>query len=267
MKKPISLRVALFVAVAISANLASAQTTVAPTPDAASGPKGPSRVDLGLSFAQIVNASTFSTTGTVREFAEDGTFSANYKVKGAPGGMIDLQYNLKETVGIRVGFQSSGRKSNADFTGSVPHPFFFNRPRSVQGSASGLRFTEQAITVAAVLRKTGKWGYAVDAGPAFFNLNATLADSIRYAHSFPYDTASFAGANSSRKKSSFVGISAGVSLSRALGPSFDAVAGVRYSGGTGSVTAAGKSVDVKAGGVQAQIGLRLVLMRKKAPTS
>lgn len=253
-------------ALAVALCLASAAVAQPqpPAPADPPRPKGPARLDFGLAFSQIVSTSSFSSTQTIREYAEDGTFGASYEVKGAPGAAFDLQYHFTEKFGLRASFQASSRKSDGEFTASLPHPFFFSRPRSAAGTVTGLGFQEKAYALTAVFQRTGDWGVSFEAGPAFFSVNATLADSMRTAQVYPYDTVAFEGVVSSKKKVSPVGFAAGLSLSRRLGPSVDAVVGANFTTGSGMVSIGGRDVSVKAGGLQARAGLRIVVARKKA---
>ncbi len=227
--------------------------------------KGESRLEIGLAFAQTLSTSSFNASQTVRDYAEDGTFNSAYRVGKASGGGFDLQYNLGRTFGLRVGAQTFSRKSTADFTAQIPHPFFFGRPRTVSGRESGLGFSEAAYSLTAVYRAgSGKWKLNLEGGPAFFSVNATVAEKVNYADVYPYDTASYSGIASTRKKISPLGFAVGLEVGRELAPSVLVVAQGRFSQASGNLDLNGQTVKVKAGGAQVRVGLRFVLARHRA---
>lgn len=230
-------------------------------------PKGGSRVEVGLAFAQTLGSTTFGATQTIKDYAEDGTLKSSYKVGNAPGGAFDLQYNLKSKFGVRIGFQTFSRKSTGTFEAQVPHPFFFSRLRRVTGTQADMGFSESAFSLTAVYRGgSGKWKVNVEAGPAFFNVNATIADRVTLGETYPYDTVQFGGVTSSKKKVSPIGFAVGLEVVREVSKSVAVVVQGRFSQGSGDLDVNGQKISVKAGGAQVRIGLRLVLARKKAGT-
>ena len=227
-------------------------------------PQGDSRIEVGLAFAQTLGSTTFSGTQTIKDYAEDGTLNSSYEVGKAPGGAFDLQYNLGRSFGVRLGAQTASRKSTGTFNAQVPHPFFFNRLRSVTGTQADMGFSESAFSLTAVYRGgSGKWKVNVEGGPALFNVNATVADRIQLGETYPYDTVQFSGVTSSKKKVSPIGFAVGLEVGRELSKSVAVVVQGRFSQGSGDLDVNGQKMSVKAGGAQARIGLRIVLARKR----
>jgi hypothetical protein len=227
-------------------------------------PVGESRFEAGLAFAETLGSSTFSGTQTVRDYAEDGSLKSSYKVAKAPGAGFDLQYNLGTTFGIRLGAQTFSRKSTGTFDAQIPHPFFFARPRSVSGTQSGLGFTETAFSLTAVYRGgSGKWKVNVEGGPAYFNVEATVADKMNFSDVYPYDTVTFSGVSSSKRKVSPIGFAVGLEIGRELSSAVVLVVQGRFTQASGDIDINGQKMNVKAGGAQARIGLRLILARKR----
>lgn len=227
-------------------------------------PQGESRIEIGLAFAQSLGSQTFSGTRTIRDYAEDGSLRSSYDVGKAPGGGFDIQYNVSSKFGVRLGGQTFSRKSTGTFEASVPHPFFFSRPRTVTGTVEKLGFSESAFSLTAVYRGgSGKWKFNLEGGPAYFNVNATLAERITLGEVYPYDTVTFGGITSTKKKVSPVGFAVGLEVGRELTPAVSVVAQGRFSQGSGDIDLGGQSLNIKAGGAQARIGLRIILARKR----
>lgn len=227
-------------------------------------PQGKSRIELGLAFGQTVGTTTFSASQIVREYAEDGSLNSSYKVGSAPGGGFDLQYNLGERFGVRLGAQTFSRKSTGTFTGQAPNPFFFNRPRSFSGTQADLGFNEAALSLTGVYRGgSGKWSFNLEGGPALFSVDATVAEKATYAEGYPYDTATFNGISSVKKKVNPFGIAVGLEVGRQIANSVSVVVQGRFTQGSGNLDLNGQKIAVKAGGAQARVGLRFVLVRKR----
>ncbi len=226
--------------------------------------QGESRIELGLAFAQSLGSQTFSGTRTIRDYAEDGSLRSSYEVGKSPGGGFDIQYNLSEKLGIRLGAQTFSRKSTGTFEASVPHPFFFARPRTVTGTVESLGFSESAVSLTAVYRGgSGKWKLNLEGGPAYFNVNATLAERVTLGEVYPYDTVTFGGISSTKKKVSPIGFAVGLEIGRELTNAVSVVAQGRFTQGSGDIDLNGQTLNIKAGGAQARIGLRLILARKR----
>lgn len=245
-------------------SLAAAQDRQPVSGITGTAPKGDSRIEFGLAFAQTLGSTTFSGTQTIKDYAEDGTLKSSYDVGGAPGAAFDLQYNLKSRFGVRLGFQTASRKSTGTFDASVPHPFFFSRLRTVSGTQADMGFSEQAFSLTAVYRGgSGKWKLNVEGGPAYFNVNATVADRITLGETYPYDTVQFGGVTSSKKKVSPFGFAVGVEIGREVSNSVAVVVQGRFSQGTGDLDVNGQKMSVKAGGGQVRAGVRLTVARRK----
>ncbi len=228
-------------------------------------PRGKSRIEVGLAFAQTIGTSTFSSSQTIREYAEDGTLNGSYEVGGAPGGAFDLQYNLSEKFGVRVGAEVFSRKSTGTFDAKVPHPFFFSRPRSISGTQADLDFQEAAFSLTGVLRgRSGKWNLNLEGGPAYFSVEATVAEKLSYSDVYPYDTLAFGGIVSTTKKVNPFGFAVGLEIGREITSAVSVVVQGRFTQGSGDIDVNGAKIKIKAGGARARIGFRIVLARKKA---
>ena len=229
--------------------------------------KGPSRIEAGLDFAETLGTSTFNSNQTIREFAEDGTLTGAYKVGQSPGFGFHIQYNLGKTFGVRLGGQTFSRKSTGTFDAKIPHPFFLAKPRSAQATVSALGFNEAAVSLTGVYRGgAGKWKFNLEGGPAYFSVDATVAEKWEYGQVYPYDTVTLSGVARTKQQVSPFGFAAGIEFGRELSPAVSVVAQGRYTGGSGDLTVNGQKINIKAGGAQARIGLRIVLARSKAKT-
>lgn len=248
-----------------AASLAGAQDRQPVSNLTGQAPLGESRIEVGLAFAQTLGTVSFDSSQTFKEYLEDATFKSSYKVGKAPGAGFDLQYNFTRKFGIRAGAQTFSRKSDGTFDAQIPHPFFFSKPRSVSGAQSGLGFSETAFSLTGVIRGgSGKWKVNLEGGPAMFSVNATLAEKVTYGDVYPYDSVTFSGISSVKKKVSPFGFAVGIELGRELSKAVSVVAQGRFTSASGNLDLNGQTIKIKAGGAQARVGLRLVLARKRA---
>jgi opacity protein-like surface antigen len=248
-----------------SASLAQAQDKQPVSSVTGKPPQGDSRFEVGIAAAGSFSESSFGGAQTVKDYVENGTFTSSYSVGKAPGVAFDLQYNFTKKFGVRAGVQTFTRKTSGVFDAQVPHPFFFGTLRHVTGSQGDMDFKETALALTGVYRGgSGKWILNAEAGPAFFNVDATLADHLTLNEVYPYDTLSFNGVTTVKKSVSPFGFAVGLEFGRELTDAISIVAQGRFSQGTKDVPLNGQNLSIKAGGGSARIGLRFVAGRKKA---
>lgn len=142
----------------------------------------------------------------------------------------------------------------------MPHPLHAHQPRSISGAAPGLNREEALAAIELSWRL--KLGRITDlmlfAGPAYFSTYQDMVTAPLYAESYPFDTAGFAGASTTRVHRDGLGVTAGVDLSFMLSPHLGLGAMGRYSHGTATFSAAaGSSTSVTLGGAQGTVGLRI----------
>ena len=94
-------------------------------------------------------------------------------------------------------------------------------------------------------------------------MNATVAEKVSYGQVYPYDTATFDGIVSSKRKASPLGFALGLEVGRTVTRSMSVIAQGRFTRGSGDLDVSGQKINVKAGGAQARVGLRFVLARKR----
>ena len=228
-------------------------------------PGSPPRAAFPRSFISVngvyqATSNDFRDGANFQANAETGRFDADYTVKAGPA----LDFAAGATVGglLAVGVSVS-RLSLATPThlnGSIPHPFFFDRARSVAGDAGGLKREELAVHVQArlVIPLGRRMQVMTFGGPSFFHVKQDIVTDFSYADDYPYDEASFKTATTNTRQGSKLGFNGGGDVafffSRQVGVGFTA----QFSGATVPLkSAGGGNANVKAGGVQAGGGLRL----------
>ena len=166
---------------------------------------------------------------------------------------------LASQVWVGVQYAGANAKSNASITAVVPHPINFNAPRTVQGSINAVSHDEQNVHVDLMYALPV---HAVDvkvmAGPTFVSLKQTFVSGVAVNETYPFDTATFASATTTKVSKSAVGFNAGADISRPLSSRVGVGAIVRYS--RADVKFDGDAIGhqtVKAGGVEVGAGIRV----------
>lgn len=200
-----------------------------------------------------------------QEFVEEGTIDARFEPGMAIGFDGSAGVRIWRNLGIGAGITTYAppRASGGRVTARLPHPFDFGQHREVTGDA-GLERKETAIHGSLLyFAPIGSRVLAViGAGPTFFQAEQSFVRDVRYTHEYPYDTATFQGADIDHESASGVGFNASLDVSWRFSRSFGAGAVVRYTQaslpftpGTGETA---RNLTVNLGGLQAGAGLRLL---------
>ena len=219
-----------------------------------------SRAFLVVNGGYQLTANDFADGAVKRANAEDGRFDTTYAVTRGPafdaagGGM------LWRRLGVGVGVSRFAISTPASLDATIPHPFFFNRPRAVRGDAGGLKREELAIHVQArgVFPLGRRFQVMLFGGPSFFQVKQGVVTDFTFTDSYPYDDATFRAATTTTAKVSKMGFNAGGDLAFFFTRQLGVGATVQFAGTTVDLPAAGgASRQVKAGGGNAGAGLRL----------
>lgn len=220
----------------------------------------PSRVFVVVNGGYQITTNDFADGAVKRENAEDGRFDTTYVVKGGPAFDVAGGGILWRRLGVGVGVSRFSVSTPSSLKATIPHPFFFNRARSVSGDVAGLKREELAVHVQArgIFPVGTRFQMMVFGGPSFFQVKQSVITDYTYDESYPYDAATFRSATTTRASASKIGFNTGgdvaVFFTRQLGVG----AIVQFAGTSVDLPGAlGATKDVKTGGGQAGVGLRL----------
>ena len=215
---------------------------------------------VGFNGAAQATATTFTDNVGFIEFHEDADFNADYAVDA--GAVFDggAGVRLANGIGFGVAVSRFERLDPVSLNARIPHPFFFDRPRSLTGSEPDLTRLETAVHVEV------RWfqsvsdtvELAVFGGPTLFNVRQDLVTAIGYDHVYPYDEASLASATTTAASASTIGFHAGADVGFYFSETVGLGALVRYSGGSVDLPGEGGGmVPIDTGGFHIGGGLRL----------
>ena len=247
-------------AIALLACAMAAPAAAQVTRPAPRRPQPTERVFISVDGIYQAGTEDFDDAASFSLNAETATFATAYDVKPGPAFSVAGSGLITRRFAVGVGVTRFQRDTPAALTASLPHPFFFNRPRSLSGDVVDLNREELAVHVQAraVFPSPGRLQAMVFGGPSFFTVKQDVLTELGYTEAYPYDTVTLAPGQItevSKSKTGFnVGVDLGFFFTRQLG-----VGGtLQYAGVTMELeSAGGDDIDVKVGGIQVGGGLRL----------
>ena len=243
----------------IVAGVSALATAVGVIPASAQSANWTNRARVSINAGGQFGGESFTTTATKPVYVENAVFTTTYA--GPTGPMFDggVAARLKGNFGVGVAVSWFKGKDEGAVTGTVPHPFLFNTPRPINGTASGLERNELATHIQAVyVIPRGKLDVAIAGGPSWFSVKQDLVTDVIYAETYPYDVATFTSATTNRVTKSAVGYNVGVDVGVRFSATFGVGGLVRFTRAPTDLSAAnGVAVRVDAGGVQVGGGFRV----------
>jgi hypothetical protein len=217
------------------------------------------RARISINAGTQPSSTTFTSTTSSLVYLEPSSINTTYTAPSGPlfdGGLI---VRLKGNFGVGFALASYAKSSDASVAGSIPHPFFFNTPRSISGTAGSLQRKELAAHIqAAYVIAASRFDMVLSGGPTFFDVSQDLVSGVTFTETYPYDTATFGTASATRATGTKLGFNAGVDVGVRFAPNFGVGVLFRFSRATLTLPLAGSQsgVAVEAGGPQVAGGVR-----------
>ena len=229
-----------------------------PAADASQAQAGESKfrvlLDGGVGFSI-----DYSESRTFQEFVENGSISASYKNKAGPGVLGGLEYALTRSFGIRASVSYMKRDGSASWTGSFPHPLYFNQPRSASGDVSSLSYDETSLHLDAVFTtRAGPVDLSLFGGGSLIRVSADLIGTIQKTETYPFDEVTITSVPTVSTSDSPIGLNVGAGVDYQINRRFGVgVQGLFSRAKAKLPSPAGGTVDVDAGGFHVTGGLRI----------
>jgi hypothetical protein len=202
----------------------------------------------------------FTSAWSLPCYLEAESVNVGYSVK--PGVLIDVGGGVRVWRGLTVGVAVSryNRADLASLSASVPHPLYYDQPRSFQGTAAGPQRTETAVHVQAmwVFAAARKIQVGVFGGPSLFSVKQVFIWSVNFADVYPYDTVTVSNTPTESQFASKTGFNVGGDVTYLVYKQIGVGGLVRFSGvRVGFKTQDGTALSLKAGGLQVGAGFRV----------
>ena len=216
------------------------------------------RVFISVNGLFQVTSNDFDDSETIRVNAENGRFDTDYEVGGGFAFDVSGGVVVWRNLAVGAGLTRFSTSTPTTITAQIPHPFFFNQPRTVAGEFEGDR-SELAVHIQAkwLVPVNDKFVVAIFGGPSFFQVEQTIVTDVDYSESYPFDTATFTRAITDDQSESAMGFHVGGDFAYYFSNQVGVGGVVQYSGATVEMAVPSGTADVKAGGLQVGGGLRL----------
>jgi hypothetical protein len=222
--------------------------------------QSPGRIRISVNAADQVTSRTLTQSFSLPINVESAPISTSIDLASAPMFDVGGSYRFLARLAAGVSVSSLSRDVDGTLNGKIPHPFFFNQPRTISGDLSSLQHKETGVHIYAMyLVPVGsRLDIGVFGGPSHFSVKQDLVTDVSYTASYPYDAATFTGAPKQTVSTSVNGYNVGADVSwrfsRAL-----AIGGlIRFTGASTTLSvASGNEVDADVGGLQTGAGIRI----------
>lgn len=178
-------------------------------PAAAQGWEG--RGFLSVDGSYQASATEFASDATFTLYTEGGSLDTTYKIKAGP--VINVRGGVRvwRNLALGAGVTQFNRTHTATVAARLPHPFFFGRLRDASGDAGDLTREETGVhlEVTWLVPLGDKLDLSVFGGPSYIQIKQDLVRQVTYSESYPYDTATFGGADRSSGTKANVGFNVG----------------------------------------------------------
>jgi hypothetical protein len=204
-------------------------------------------------------AATAHESHTFPIYVENGSYSVAYRLPSAPVLEVSTGMAFRRHFGWSVAFSGVWSKSSASTAETVPHPFFFNQPRTANGAVSGLSRREAAIHADALVGVPLARTLALDlfGGPTFLFVTQSVV-TPEYAEAYPYDSIEAISPARHDQGRSGIGFNAGADLSVRVASRIGVDVVARYVHGSVSLsTADGAQFSMRDAAVRVGAGVRI----------
>ena len=216
------------------------------------------RIGLHVNFGAQGGSGDISQRLTPTIYDETATIDISQTYESGPLVDVGGDYIVFGHFGVGASYSHTSGDGNAAVAGEIPHPLYYDLPRGAVASATGLNHVENAVHVSALYRfaATPKLDVTVGIGPTFFSVKQDLITRVNVSEdtSGPVMTVS-----ASELSDSAVGVNVSADASYMVTRNIGAGLLLRFAKSTATLTSpdiAG-SVDVRAGGFQVAVGLRV----------
>ncbi len=220
--------------------------------------RGYANLSLGFqgSAGNLEDAREFSLYQEQARISVDGDTDA--------GPFFDIGGGARVWRNVSVGasFHRVSGDGDASVQGSIPHPVFFDRPRSFTAEVRGLQRSERAlhISVGYMWIVNERVDVHVLGGPSFFHVSQEVVGDVAVAESGPPFTSVVASPAVATREESPVGAHIGADVTYRFYQQGQITVGagafLRYAGASADILLLANDVSTDIGGVQFGFGLR-----------
>jgi hypothetical protein len=205
-------------------------------------------------------ANNFSDAFDLPLYVENEHVKVDYPVKSGAVIAASGGYRVWKQLAIGLGVTRYHSSGSAAVSAELPHPFFDNRLRHVEGNTGTTRNELGThLLIGWMLPVTDSIRVLLTAGPSVFSVGHTIVTDVLFSETFPYDTATFTGTKTTNATATAVGFNAGADVFWMFSHSLGAGGLVQFAGARVRENAGNsRTISIDAGGMQVAAGIRFV---------
>jgi hypothetical protein len=216
---------------------------------------------IGVSVGGLVTSSSFDTTVDFSLYREPTSFDTSYDLPAALAFDVSGGVKLWRHLGVAVAVSRHEQSDDATISAQLPHPFFFDRLRPLNGTASNLTRSETTVHVGALWMNplSRKLLLTLSGGPSFVSYTQDVVSAVGLNEVYPYDAVELSRAITAERDGTAIGAFGSGEVYYKLTRQLAVGGGARFSRATDDVeTATDQSVSIKTGGLQVGGGVRFL---------
>ena len=217
---------------------------------------------ISISGGGQVGDRQFEANLAVPKLDETAEFETDHALSG--GGILDVAGGLRvwRSLAVGVGFSVLRSSDGISGAGTVPNPLFFDSPRSVTFTETGLKHREVGIHVSVIymIPVSERFMVSLFGGPTIFCLRQDLVTDVELGPELDaplFETVSVASVTTSSTDETGVGGHIGFDVTFLLNNQLGAGEFFRYTGGSVDLPTGNTMTSIDVGGAQVGGGLRL----------
>lgn len=183
-------------------------------PAVAQTPSWEARGFVNINGGRQVTSTDFSDNVIFTQFVEEGNLDVSYDVDR--GTVFDVSGGIRvwRNLAVGVGVSRFSRNDDTSVTAQIPHPFFFDRDRQINGTAADLKRKETAVHVQAmwVVPASDSVVVTLFGGPTYLVVKQDLVTDVLFTQTYPYNAATFTGTNRRNQSDSKIGFNVGADI-------------------------------------------------------
>jgi hypothetical protein len=202
----------------------------------------------------------FAGTSAFTTFIESGSITSRYDSDRPFVFDVSAAAGAWRSLGMGIAVSYTSKPVGGAVEAQVPHPFFFDKMRTVTGTSPDLTREEIALHLDGrwVVRLTRAASATIFAGPSYFKVTQGLVTDIKVTEAYPYDTAAFSSATTAESEQSKWGFNAGFDVTHRIAGKVGVGVVGRYSRASFEFPiVADDTAKIDAGGFQVGAGLRI----------
>ena len=222
---------------------------------------------ININGAFQVGDKSFTETLAGSDFIlydEQATYNLTHAFSG--GALFDVGGGVRVWRNLAAGLAVSSFSTNStvSLTGTVPHPLFFNRPRTVTHQQGGLDHRQVGwhFQLTWLVPVTDKIDLALSGGPSVFSVRQHIAvtspSAVQIAEAgSPFDVVTVSRVVTQELSESGFGGNVGIDFTYLFTDAFGGGLMLRWAGASVELPANGGAQSVNAGGFQVGFGARV----------